>query len=379
MPSRELVTLIERGELPETVEERLGLDILQLDTNANNETSEGSWMTSSRARRKSSIHNLVNNNQKVFDRYLNQLRQRMDMKNAELDYLRVRVEKQQEKLSNRKKVKEQHASSFQSPSSRNLLTENRGTNIERKYGFAGDDFNSSVQRVSKFVDSYGTSNQVPKFLRNSNNKVRNRALTRLNAEQLVIQILLERQQTAGKLDGSIDYTSANSIRLSEYVYNFLRQRYGVLSMIHEWGYSLIDACQRFIGESGLLFLFKQMTFNEISENTYFNIENFIKNFIIKLDEHDYANTTNTNIINNNHGYNTNKTGFISEVDFTNLLVDYCQEAYILPRTSRVANSRRKPLEGNEYFIRLVKAINKDIDKEKGEFVCNQCVYMPLHM
>ena len=273
MPSRELVNLIERGELPETVEERLGLDILQLDnTNSNNEVIEGSWMTSSRSRRRSSINSLVNNNKKVFDRYLNQLRQRMDMKNAELDYLRVRVEKQQEKLSNRKKTKEQNAAnnynSVSTPTKgdRSMMM---SRSIELGTSRQGEDSSSSMlstQRVSRFLDSYGTSNQVPKFLRNSNNKVRNRALTRLNAEQLVIQILLERQQIAGKQDGSIDYTNSNSIRLSEYVYNFLRQRYGVLSMIHEWGYSLIDACHRFIGESGLLFLFKQMTFNQISEN-----------------------------------------------------------------------------------------------------------------
>ena len=137
MKSEDFMALLERGELPEVVEERLGLDIINLNSGGSSGNAAGggggyevggSWMSVGRSRRRSSnVHLLKDRNQRIFDRYLGQLRQRMDMKDAELDYLREKIDRQQELYQEMRKKPGRpqqmrdfgtKASSYQAPSAR---------------------------------------------------------------------------------------------------------------------------------------------------------------------------------------------------------------------------------------------------------------------
>ena len=107
----------------------------------------------------------------------------------------------------------------------------------------------------KYFETLGSSLELPKFLR-FNGKVRNRNLAKGATEQMVKDVWKEKEKEGGR-----------EIPLPEFFYEFLRKRFGIQSMIVEWGYNMMYALKKYSYDADCELFLKIMQ-GDVGEEVY---------------------------------------------------------------------------------------------------------------
>ena len=115
-----------------------------------------------------------------------------------------------------------------------------------------------TEEPSHFI-ALGTGKDVPRFLR-YRGKVRNRKIAKADLEVLVNQIWNER-----RMQRILDPNEDTS--LADFFYLFLRQKFGVQSIIAEWGYNILFGLEKYIWDADLELFLLCLT-GAVSEEVY---------------------------------------------------------------------------------------------------------------
>ena len=108
-------------------------------------------------------------------------------------------------------------------------------------------------RDAYFVD-HGMGNNVPKYLR-TNGKIRNRKLIKATAEGMVKEAWREKMKWGQEM------------LMEDFFYAFLQKKFGLQSMIVEWGYNLINALKKYSYDADCELFLKILT-GQIGEEVY---------------------------------------------------------------------------------------------------------------
>ncbi|KAJ3311333.1 Translin-associated factor X-interacting protein 1 [Boothiomyces sp. JEL0838] len=126
--------------------------------------------------------------------------------------------------------------------------------------------NNVVQVHDQYFPPKGTDTSIPKYLR-SKTKVLNRHLTKENC-LLLIKDIWEAKTIH---DSTIKQTT-----LDEFLYLYLKKRFGNQGIICEWGYNLTEACQKFKDTSADCQIFTSILNGEILESSYYILHSTIE-------------------------------------------------------------------------------------------------------
>ncbi|KAK3586266.1 hypothetical protein CHS0354_006958 [Potamilus streckersoni] len=180
---------------------------------------------------------------------------------------------------------------------------------------------------AEYFEGQGTGPSIPKYLR-CEGQVRNRRLGKRDTSLLIKDIWREKiAHDAEKSDGERE-------SLSDFLYTYLKRRFGLEQMIMEWGYNLHDACQRYSHDEHIGLFWGALS-EEIDEEIYHSQLKCVQKLLTHLTNQDMAQG------------NKNK---LSRDDFKESLRAY--------------------LSGieEEFVNRLVKAAEQELDaKDSNEF------------
>ncbi len=100
--------------------------------------------------------------------------------------------------------------------------------------------NEEQQQAFKYFLGLGSSSDIPKFLR-FQGKVRNRNLGRIDLQVLIDMIWKEFEKL----------TDCDSVKcnLQECLYEFLKKRFGIQTIIAEWGYNIMHALEKWVSDA----------------------------------------------------------------------------------------------------------------------------------
>ena len=107
----------------------------------------------------------------------------------------------------------------------------------------------------KFFAPAGVGASVPRYMR-SKGKVRNRKLPKAATEAMVKEVWRDKE-SSGNMD----------MPMEEYFYLFLQKRFGIQSMIAEWGVNMVEALQRYSYDADCE-LFLKVLQGEIHQDVY---------------------------------------------------------------------------------------------------------------
>ncbi|CAF2802402.1 unnamed protein product [Rotaria sp. Silwood2] len=211
-------------------------------------------------------------------------------------------------------------------------------------GGGNDDDGTGNQSQSSAVPDQlsprGEGEQVPFHLRSSR-PVKNRRLTRRDVAVLVQDIWTERR-ISDKQDG-------RTKSLSEFIYEFFRNRYGNHNTAVEMGYNLDYACKRFKHNDNCQ-LFYHILSGEADEDIY----HYTKNLIEQLAER---------IIKESETY---PNGSVTTEKFQNMLTKYLPNKSANDISELVAAAEKE--QPHEEQISLAKLFSVDDEDNYGEFI-----------
>eukprot|EP00741_Cyanophora_paradoxa_P008132 tig00001264_g7869.t1 len=139
---------------------------------------------------------------------------------------------------------------------------------------------ASLSAAKDYVEGLGTGATVPRYLRWAG-KVRNRKLSKRDTEALV------RDCWSSKFvyDRSVRAAKGAQTPMADYFYIYLQKRFGIQAMIAEYGYSVVDALQRYSYDADVD-LFRRVLAGELSEEVYadqLDMMERLRQMCIKLD------------------------------------------------------------------------------------------------
>lgn len=97
-------------------------------------------------------------------------------------------------------------------------------------------FEEEYSPATKHFTALGHGPEVPQYLRFTG-RVRNRHLAKRDTELMLKDIWAQKQK--------YDRDKTTKTKLRDFVFFYLQKRFGIQSMIAEWGYNLVDALQRY--------------------------------------------------------------------------------------------------------------------------------------
>ncbi|KAJ3275725.1 Translin-associated factor X-interacting protein 1 [Terramyces sp. JEL0728] len=136
------------------------------------------------------------------------------------------------------------------------------------------------QIMDQYFPAKGTDSSIPKYLR-SKTKVLNRHLTKENCLLLIKDIW----EAKTLHDATVKQTT-----LDEFFYLYLKKRFGNQDIICEWGYNLIETCQKSKENSPDCQMFLQVLSGDLHESSYSTLRSTIE----KLKTLFYQNDMDTN-------------------------------------------------------------------------------------
>eukprot|EP00002_Diphylleia_rotans_P008333 TRINITY_DN1811_c0_g1_i3.p1 TRINITY_DN1811_c0_g1~~TRINITY_DN1811_c0_g1_i3.p1 ORF type:complete len:396 (-),score=89.85 TRINITY_DN1811_c0_g1_i3:186-1373(-) len=117
---------------------------------------------------------------------------------------------------------------------------------------------TSKPKGDEYIVALGTNTDVPKYLR-FKGRVRNRLMTKAQLEAFIREIMILRFS---------DKDEESPVLFQEFMFQELQKRFGIQSMIAEWGYSMHDALRRYAHDPDSD-LFSKILEGEIGEEVYF--------------------------------------------------------------------------------------------------------------
>ncbi|CAF1133761.1 unnamed protein product [Rotaria sordida] len=211
-------------------------------------------------------------------------------------------------------------------------------------GGGNDDDGSGNQSQNSTVPDQlsprGEGEQIPFHLRSSR-PVKNRRLTRRDVVVLIQEIWTERR-ISDKQDG-------RTKSLSEFIYEFFRNRYGNHNTAVEMGYNLDYACKRFKYNDNCQ-LFYHILSGEADEDIY----HYTKNLIEHLAER---------ILKESETY---PNGSVPSEKFHNMLTKYLPNKSSNDISELVAAAEKE--QPNEEQISVAKLFSVDDEDNYGEFI-----------
>nr|KAJ3421506.1 Translin-associated factor X-interacting protein 1 [Polyrhizophydium stewartii] len=135
--------------------------------------------------------------------------------------------------------------------------------------------------VQYFVGQ-GLGSNVPKFLR-FKGKVINRRLTKRNC----LQLIRDTWEAKAVFDAS-PKNHGKRTKLADFLFLYLKKRFGAQEIIAEWGYNIMDACKRHGFQSPDCQLFYDILNDGVEEEVYHRVQLCIerlKNVFYRLDLH----------------------------------------------------------------------------------------------
>eukprot|EP00002_Diphylleia_rotans_P031244 TRINITY_DN6482_c0_g1_i5.p1 TRINITY_DN6482_c0_g1~~TRINITY_DN6482_c0_g1_i5.p1 ORF type:complete len:626 (+),score=140.88 TRINITY_DN6482_c0_g1_i5:1094-2971(+) len=167
-----------------------------------------------------------------------------------------------------------------------------------------------------YLVGLGTGNEIPKYLR-FKGKVRNRHMTKLQIETFIKEIMTLRQSAVPE-DLALPFP--------EFMYLHLHKKFGIQSMVAEWGYSLLDALHRHDYDSDCE-IFNMILSGQVGEDVFFDQIRVVDKVHKTFAKHDFD---------SNGG---KPTGILSKTDVRQLL------------------RKLFPLKSDEEYTMLYKALD----------------------
>jgi len=132
--------------------------------------------------------------------------------------------------------------------------------------------------IVDYFEPKGVDESIPKYL-HSNERVRNRRLNKRDLLIMIKDVWMEKT----KEEGHEPFTKDRA-NMADYLFTYLRQRFGVDAMVTEWGYNLHDAMVRYSFDSNVA-QFSSILNNELDEDVHFmqlkRLENMFKALVQK--------------------------------------------------------------------------------------------------
>jgi Translin-associated factor X-interacting N-terminus len=120
------------------------------------------------------------------------------------------------------------------------------------------DSKQSLSSSKKSFDGLGMDASVPRFLR-YRGKIRNRKLPKRDTEHVIQDVWKKKYRNE----------DTKKMKIGDFLYQYLKKRFGIQSMIAEWGYNILDAAQRYRYD-GDCDLFLRIVNGELPEEVYTN-------------------------------------------------------------------------------------------------------------
>ncbi|ORX58573.1 hypothetical protein BCR36DRAFT_343976 [Piromyces finnis] len=141
------------------------------------------------------------------------------------------------------------------------------------------------QDISDYFIGLGLQSNIPKFLRYEG-KIINRMLSKRNCIMLINDIWKAKvlyDLSLKKKDSTI--INEKSL-LSDFLYLYLKKRFGAKKIIAEWGYNIYEACRMFGEQNVICYVFLKILKDEFYEDVYYsliNVLNKLKKIFIHYD------------------------------------------------------------------------------------------------
>ena len=123
-----------------------------------------------------------------------------------------------------------------------------------------------IERSKNYFQSLGSSMELPKFLR-FNGKVRNKNFSKGNTEQLMKDVWKDRLRLGN-----------DNQPVQDFFYDFLKKRFGIHSMVVEYGYNVLHALKRYSYDADCEFFLKVLV-GELGEEVYHEQMAMIESFL----------------------------------------------------------------------------------------------------
>lgn len=123
-----------------------------------------------------------------------------------------------------------------------------------------------IERSKNYFQCLGSSMELPKFLR-FNGKVRNKNFSKGATEQLVKDVWKERLRLGN-----------DNQPMQDFFYDFLKKRFGIHSMVVEYGYNVLHALKRYSYDADCELFFKVLV-GELGEEVYHEQMAMIESFL----------------------------------------------------------------------------------------------------
>ena len=114
---------------------------------------------------------------------------------------------------------------------------------------------------ARFFTGAGVGKEVPAFLRSAG-KIRNRHLSKKDTE-MVVREVWQRKQQHDRERGRLD------MNLADFFYFYLKNKYGLPTLVAEWGYNMLDSLERYRWDADCE-LFLKILLGEVVEEAYYD-------------------------------------------------------------------------------------------------------------
>eukprot|EP00002_Diphylleia_rotans_P030479 TRINITY_DN6266_c0_g1_i1.p1 TRINITY_DN6266_c0_g1~~TRINITY_DN6266_c0_g1_i1.p1 ORF type:complete len:561 (+),score=105.73 TRINITY_DN6266_c0_g1_i1:54-1736(+) len=94
---------------------------------------------------------------------------------------------------------------------------------------------ATVPRTDVYIVGLGHGSRVPRYLQFTG-RIRNKYLTKQQTETIIRDVLQQKEALERKTPGNIT--------LTDFLYSFLKKKYGNQAAVAEWGYNICHACEK---------------------------------------------------------------------------------------------------------------------------------------
>eukprot|EP00842_Homolaphlyctis_polyrhiza_P003766 jgi/Hompol1/4390/HPOL_003626-RA len=143
---------------------------------------------------------------------------------------------------------------------------NKTAEEQKQFGETSSAKHSEGDQEPHYFVGYGLGTQVPKFLRYKG-KIPNRKLTKRNCLQLIRDTW-----EAKALFDAAPKNKGKRTKLPDFLFMYLKKRFGSQAVIAEWGYNLMDACKKHGFQSLDCQLFYEILNDEVDEEVHHRIQ-----------------------------------------------------------------------------------------------------------
>ncbi|KAJ3104529.1 Translin-associated factor X-interacting protein 1 [Phlyctochytrium bullatum] len=142
-----------------------------------------------------------------------------------------------------------------------------------------DEKDDKKQGDNRFFVGYGVGSEVPKYLR-YRGKIPNRRLSKKDCTHLVSDLWKAKSVYESTLKDKA------RIKMTEFIFLYLKRRFGTQDAIAEWGYNLLFASQKHTLQSVLCRLFHEIVTDSLDEEVYYTQQAMIEHLKTAFQKYD---------------------------------------------------------------------------------------------